>query len=273
MRKTLSIIGLGLVSVLSANQYYDSYRGQGPGPGYYQDQPGQGQVYYQDQPRQGQGYYQDQPRQDMYQGGYRDDSRYDNAPSQRYSDQKGDSRDSRNVPDQEISKNVQDLLEPGIFSRGYPNVKFNVNNGNVTLRGSANTQDDKMKIEDNVKKIKGVRQVNNQMTLMEKQMSYGDTSTTTSDMDAKVRDAEKNYPQDSASTEADKRINARIREKISDGWFTRSYEGIVLRTNNGVVTIVGVVDSRDDVQKINDKLKDVGGIRSVNNQLSTKKNK
>lgn len=267
MKKTLSIIGLGLVSVLSANQYYDpscpggncGYRGPGPGQGYYQDQP-----------RQDQGYYQDQPRQDMYQGGYRDNSRYRDTPSQRDSDQKSDSRDSRNVPDQEISKNVQDLLEPGVFSKGYPNVKFNVNNGNVTLRGTVDTQDDKTKIEDNVRKVKGVRQVNNQITFMGKQVSYNDTSTTTGDMDAKVRDAEKNYPQDSASTEADKRINARIREKISDGWFTRSYEAIILRTNNGVVTIVGIVDSKDDVQKINDKLKDVGGIRSVNNQLSTK---
>ncbi len=45
---------------------------------------------------------------------------------------------------------------------------------------------------------------------------------------------------------------------------------IALRINNGVVTVIGFVDSNEDIQKINDKLKDIEGIRSVNNQLNVK---
>lgn len=284
MKKACTIIGLGLVSFLSAD-YYSScpngncgYQGQGynQDQGHYYQGREQGQ-YYQDR---GQGYVQEQYRQDRYnqqpQGQYyqENDSRnqpntqYQRDQEQRHVDQGRDFRDNQNVSEQEIAKNVHDLLEAGVFSKGYPNVTFSIHRGDVTLSGSVDTQDDKNKIEDNVRKIKGVRQVNNQITLTGKQTSYNDS--TYKESDSKVRDAEKNYPQDTASSESDKMLNARIREKISDGWFTQSYKMITLRTNNGVVTIIGVVDSNEDVKKINDKLRDVEGIRSVNNQLSTK---
>lgn len=312
MKKAFSVIGLGLVSFLSADcpngncgqgyyqgqgQYYQGqgqyhqgqgqgqyYQGQGQPQGqYYQDR---GQGYGQEQYRQGQysqqpqGQYYQQPQGQYYQGG--NDSR--NQPNTQYQrdqyqrdqdqrnqyqrpDQERDSKDNQNVSDQDIAKSVHDLLEAGIFSKGYPNVTFSVNHGDVTLSGAVDSQDDKTKIEDNVRKIKGVRQINNQITFAGKPANRNDSNR---DSDTHVRDAQKNYPQDTASTEADRVLNARIRDRISDGWFSKSFEMITLKTNNGVVTIMGVVDSNDDVKKIQDKLKDVEGIRSVNNQLSTK---
>ncbi len=194
--------------------------------------------------------------------------------NRRNADQVGDLRVGA---DQDIIKKVQDTVAPGMFSRGYPNVSFDVSNAVVTLKGSVDSQDDKVKIEDSVKKIKGVRQVNNQLTVVGKQVAYNDgayskSETTYGNNDnPKMRDAQKNYPQDVGFTEADKLLNAKVREKISDGWFTNSFETITLKTNNGVVTIIGVVDSSDDIRKINDKLKDVDGVKAVNNQLSLKK--
>jgi osmotically-inducible protein OsmY len=370
MKKACTILGLGLVSILSTDLYSScpggncGYQGQG----YYQGQP-QGQYYqgqyYQGQPQgqyyqgheqsqgqyyqdKNQGYTQDQYRQSQYyhgndprnqrniqvqvdqyprdndlrnQGsrdqyqrdqyqrdndqrhqGSRDQFQRDNDlrnqgsrdQYQRPMDQDRDSRDSRNVSEREIAKEVHDLLESGVFSSGYPNVTFSVDNGNVTLKGTVDTLDDKNKIEDKVRKIKGVRQIKNQITLAGKQTSYNDSSTynessrtmhdsarttdtrlrdddsSLKDHETKIHEAAKHYPQDSATTPADKLLNARIRESVSDGWFSRSYETITFRTNNGVVTVIGAVDSNDDVKKIADKLRDIDGIKSVNNQLTIK---
>ncbi|MBA3815548.1 MAG: BON domain-containing protein [Parachlamydiaceae bacterium] len=310
MKKTFSILGFGLVSLISANGYsgcpngncgYPQGQGysQDQGQGYYQGSQGQsyqqgpqGQVYYQGQQGpQGQVYYQgqqgqqgqpryyqsqQQPQDGYYQNSYNqsnDQNQRSNAQYQRSNDQYQRSNDqnqrpaqgndsSQQVSDQDIDKKIHDLIDSGVFSKGYPNVTSRVNNGNVTLSGSVNSQDDKVKIEDGVRKIKGVRQLNNQITVVGKQTGYNDTESRTS--------SEKKYTQDSASTDTDRLLNSKIREKISDGWFSDSYDKITLKTNNGVVTITGVVDSSSDIQKINEKLKDVDGIRSVNNQLSLK---
>lgn len=98
---------------------------------------------------------------------------------------------------------------------------------------------------------------------MNERSSYGDK-------DSKMKSAK--YPQDYAATESDRALNAKIRDKLS-GWFTNDYEGLSIRTTNGVVTITGTVDKVDDIQKINDKLKDINGITSVNNQVTAKSNK
>ena len=294
--------------------YYNSqagYQGQG-----YREQPqyqGQGQDYrgyrQQSQPQgqgtyytQQDGYYQrsqdgtynrndEYNRNQTYAQYQRQDSQSNYDNTQKYNDDKGyynpnkdynqnnqynDNRDNLNVSDNELNKEIKDLLAPGMFTKGYPDVRVEVRNGTVMLTGTVENLDDRAKLEDNIRNVKGVKQVNNQVTTRDKQASYGNsasygTSTTRqSGNEGNINETSKNYSQDTASTEADRHLNARIREKISDGWFGRSYDVVTLRTNNGMVTLVGVVDSSDDVRKINDKLKEVDGIKSVNNQLSVK---
>ncbi len=70
-----------------------------------------------------------------------------------------------------------------------------------------------------------------------------------------------------ASNPQDRQLNARIRDKLSNGWFSKGYETLVIRTTNGVVIIGGTVDKPEDIQKIIDQIKDIEGVRSVNNNL------
>jgi len=77
------------------------------------------------------------------------------------------------------------------------------------------------------------------------------------------------YPQDRFQTGNDKEINKKIRDKIT-GWFTDSYKNIQLNTANGVVTIEGFVETFSDKNKLNDELKNVDGVRSVNNNVQVK---
>lgn len=78
------------------------------------------------------------------------------------------------------------------------------------------------------------------------------------------------FAQDNASSDNDRRINERIRDRLS-GWFGGNYETIILSTSNGFVTITGFVKDSDDLDKINKEAKNVEGVKSVNNNASTQK--
>lgn len=75
--------------------------------------------------------------------------------------------------------------------------------------------------------------------------------------------------EDSASTEQDRQINARIRDKLKN-MNIKGYETIILRTQNGIVMISGSIDKMEDLMRIRDQVKGVEGVKSVNNQLTSK---
>ena len=267
MRTLFTLVALGTVSLASAAQYSQATGSQTSGPNGYQAQQ---QYYqrsdqsyqrgdqggYQQQPYgQNQGYYQQQG-QPYYQGqqGYSQNGNYQGQEG--YSDQNANS-------DQEILRKIHDNLSSSWFSKGYHDVSYDVSNGIVTLRGSVDTIDNKSKAEDSVRRIPGVRQVNNQITVVDKK--------TNDYSESQLQSSEKKFPEDYAASSQDRQINAKIRDKLSGGWFSRGNETLMIRTTNGVVTIVGTVDKPEDAQKINDDLKNIDGIRSINNQLAVKR--
>lgn len=292
MKKLFTLIALGSVALVSADQYYQPY-GNGSsncpscnnGGGYYQDQPNNGNYYPQNQRQSPQGnyqrddrnyqrnnqydYQQQSPRNQSYdqnQQYYQQQGNqsYDRDQQRNYDNNYGSQKDGnqRTTSDQEINRRIQDTLSSGWFSKGFQNVSFDVNNGNVNLRGSVDTLENKNKVEDSVRKIDGVRQVNNQITIVKENP---DTYS-----DSQLQNSEKKYPQDFASNSQDRQLNAKIRDKLSNGWFSKGYETLVIRTTNGVVIISGTVDKSEDIQKISDQIKDIDGVRSVNNQLTVK---
>lgn len=233
----------------TSNQSYDQnqqYQQQGG----YQPYSSQGaQRYY---PQQGQQYYSQQENPSYRDQQANSDSNYG---SQRVDSQKA-------VSDQEINNRVKNALSSGWFSSGYQGVTVDVNNGKVTLRGAVDTLENKNKVEDAVRKIDGVRQVSNQITVAKAgAVGYSDLE---------LQNTQKKYPQDSAANAQDRQINAKIRDKLGNGYFTKGYEALIIRTNNGFVVISGTVDKVDDIQKINDQVKDVEGVRSVSNQVTAK---
>lgn len=202
MRKVFTLVALGSVALLSADQYSgnSNYQGQPTNSNYYPQNPRQGAQgyyqrdnvdanyqgqtandnYYQQNQRQGsQGYYQRNNVDGNYQGQVANDNSYQQnqrpgsqgyyqRDNQQCNPQQGNQRGNnpRNVSDQDLNKKIQDTLSSGWFSKGFKNVSFDVNNGTVNLRGTVDSQENKQKIEDNIRKIDGVRQVNNQITVV-----------------------------------------------------------------------------------------------------------
>ncbi len=68
--------------------------------------------------------------------------------------------------DEDINNDIKSTVGTGWFTKGYENVSFSVNNGVVTLTGSVNSQDDKDKLQDSLSKLKGVKQINNQILVV-----------------------------------------------------------------------------------------------------------
>lgn len=300
MKKTFVIFAFCSCSLLSANHYYGDYSGvscPGGNDQYNQNQPYQGrQPYYQNQsnqrnpnyqPNYGQSSYSSNPSynpsgQQYYENNpdNRNQQRNDRNPQddRNYANREYDQRTDRNdrnptnyntgyISDQDISKKIHDAIGSGWFSSGYENVTFELYNGNVTLKGFVDTLDGKKQVEDEVRKIDGVKQINNQINVNSQKMPYDQRANHASD----IEEYKTKFPNDKAMSDSDRVLNAQIRDKL-DGWFTREYLMIVLNTSNGVVTVSGTVDNYDDIQKITKAIQETNGVKNVTNRL-TEKNK
>jgi osmotically-inducible protein OsmY len=290
MKKTFVLLAIGSVAFVTAEQNYPSYgnTGYNTDNGYYNDSDSRGYVD-QGRPYQGQGSgpsyqvevrrYDSQPQQEQgynqqgsqNQGYYRQDRQTANR----------DSNSQRPLSDQELVKKIHDKLSSGWFSKGYQNVSYDVSNGNVALRGTVETINDKSKVEETVRGIEGVRQISNQITISAPASSRMDNAAYRNQADSSrdssyyaegdVNAPKKGTAQDYAATESDRQINAKIRDKLNGGWFSRGYDTVIIRTTNGVVVISGIVDEASEAQKISDNVKNVEGVKAVNNQLQVKK--
>ncbi len=158
--------------------------------------------------------------------------------------------------DRQIGRDIRDAFN----TRDFKGINFEVKDGVVTLKGSVDTSSNKGRAEDAVKRIEGVKKVINQITVGKESFSGNDIS------DSKLQASEKKYPQDKAATNQDRQLNAKIRDKLSGGFLSKDYELLVIKTANGVVVITGTVDKEDDLQKINDKLSTIDGIKRIDNQ-------
>ena len=224
--------------------------------------------------------------------GYSDSSNQDNFRNRTTSTNLANPNTQNNstklVDDGTLQKNIKDALSSGWFSKGYEQVRVNVNNGTVTLEGFVNTPDDKMAVEKKVGTIDGVRQLYSLLVIQDRSQatsansngsynsnsSYNNNNSYSNNDSKAAKNLESNqqtYPQDKAATQADQLLNSKIRDKVSNGWFWDSYKDVSLDTNNGVVTLNGTVDSQSDQQKIADKISKIDGVRSVKSNLQYKK--
>ena len=156
------------------------------------------------------------------------------------------------ITDQELLPKVQDKIGSGIFTRGYENVKVQVMSGVVTLTGFVKSQDEKDKLEKEVRDMDGVKSLNSQVTIQNNNVS--DKS-------------DDKFAKDLFATPADEQLNKKIRDNVSRGWLWDSYQDVRLNTTNGAVSIEGTVDSLNDQQKLIDEIQKVEGVKSVKSNL------
>lgn len=217
---------------------------------------------------QSNGYQQPSYNQGSYQGSY-------DANSQPYSQ---GSYSSSNQPGYQESS-------------GYPQGNYNSNNQPAGYQGSYNSgysqqypQQQTSSHDSNRGYVVSVRQVESQPSAnqmqqgIQVQTSESPRNGTSAEpaityeknwTEKDLKDSEEKYPQDAAANDADRQLNAKIRQKLK-GWFTNSFDAVVIRTSNGVVVLSGLVKDTDDSKKVEEKVKSIEGVRAVNNQTSVK---
>lgn len=264
MRNLIMLIAVGSVSLLSADQYSSCSSGQ-CGGGNYGQQP-----YYRqgssDNYQQRSGYNQQRDR-------YRQDSRQDSRQDQYRQDQYGQDQYRQDRQDQYSSNDDYDhdnddnddndggdiaaQNDLALFKRikqalsSYDDVFFVVNNGSVTLRGFVEKVDHKNQVEKNVRDIQGVKNVIDKIKSRDAAKS------------ANASSQENAMGQDQAATPQDRQLNARIRERLSQWMSKKNIDSLVIRTNNGMVVLVGTVDKPEDAQKATEHVKAIEGVKRV----------
>lgn len=281
MKHLFILLALGSAAYVSADHYNQPACKSGNCPYQQQGRPayqGNQQVRPANYQQQGQGrfgYNQQQGRPGYYQQDQRSKQGYsqsrDDSDDQDYDDDDDNTSDDSAKSDLVIYKKAQNALSSGLFSSGYDNIFFDVDEGYITLRGNVDSVENKNKIEKTVKDIDGVKGVTNKITVTEKNSGRSNLEIKNTNGKAAADKAAKEYPQDSAATEKDKILNAKIREKLASWISSKNVDAMMIRTNNGTVLIIGTVDKPEDVEKANYQLKDIEGIKSVDNQLKVKK--
>lgn len=77
-----------------------------------------------------------------------------------------------------------------------------------------------------------------------------------------------NFPKDSFTTDGDRKIGEKIREDLD-----KDFQHISIKVDNGSVTIRGTIADFDTKKDIEDNIRDIQGVRNVDNQLTViKKN-
>lgn len=96
----------------------------------------------------------------------------------------------------------------------------------------------------------------------------------TAEIDTQMEAAKANtkYPLDTAATFKDKEINDKIRSKI-EGWFADDYKGVILKTDNGIVILSGVVEKEDLKNDLGDQVRKIDGVREVRNNVKANNTK
>jgi len=160
------------------------------------------------------------------------------------------------ISDQELAKAIKDKIGTGWFSKGYEQVQVKVNNGAVILTGSVKTFDEKNKVEKEIRNIEGVASLDSQLNVQES---------------ISKENQQRQFSQDTYGSNADDQLNKKIRDLTSRGWLWNSYKDVSLNTNNGVVTLEGVVSSISDQQKLMNEIQKVDGVKSVSSNLKISK--
>ena len=198
-----------------------------------------------------------------------------NSPNGRSNNQRFMSKNN-NMPasDAELAKQIQEKLDSGWFSKSFAGVTARVSNRNVVLQGQVATWEDKSKLENEVRNMKGVVSLSSQITVRDQntmeQPNQNKMDRSNPNMNEQPRSE---FPQDKAMTPADRQLNQKIRDSISQNWRGKNYNDIALNTKNGIVTLEGSIRNPGDQQKLVSEIEHIEGVKSVRNDLRVMNNK
>lgn len=178
--------------------------------------------------------------------------------------------------DESIAKDIRVAIGAGYFTKGYEKVSGSVRNGNVVLVGSVDTLKDKEAVENAVRKVNGVHNVENNIKVVEIRKvqpsskisesvdQANDEHTVLTPQETNVKTIEKEGTQ---ATSADDQLSKNVRDALSPGMFTKGYEQVISSVKGGSVTLSGFVPTQKDKDAAEKAVRNVRGVRDVTNNI------
>lgn len=158
--------------------------------------------------------------------------------------------------DHVLLERIQEVVEGDRDANNFQAVEINVDKNIVILRGSVDNEQIRKNLRNKIQQVKGVNQVNDQMTVNSNRGNELAFGNTTSHSTANVSDGT---------------IKSNIENKLRPGFFSKGFEQVEVIVNNGEVIVKGVVDSQDDIKTLTDRIQAVDGVQSVDNQAIVRK--
>ena len=170
--------------------------------------------------------------------------------------------------DEQITRQINDLLRSEAFSKGYDLVTFSVSNGDVTLKGSVATSSAKEMLEKRVRLIRGVRSLESNLSVRN-HTAYIPTGSLYAHKGHNHGPVNVSPPpRDISTSNADKELNSKIREAGKKEGLWEKYPDVRLETSDGIVTLKGKTTA--DSQKLINSIQGMKGVKSVQSHLKTK---
>lgn len=166
---------------------------------------------------------------------------------------------NQETQDAQLTKKIYNRIAQGWTSNQYEYVRAEVKNGIVKLTGSAKTESEKETLENFVRNMEGVKQLDSRLQVFDLRADRSD------------RERAENFATDTFLSPADEQLNKKIRDQISKGWIWDKYKNVILKTSNGIVTLAGRVSTLDDEKKLVNEIQNIEGVKVVTNNLVVEK--
>lgn len=75
---------------------------------------------------------------------------------------------------------------------------------------------------------------------------------------------------DVSRVSSDQKVEQAVKDSISSGLFSKGYDRVTVRVNNGHVILGGFVSTMDDKNKVEKEVQKVEGVRSLSNNIQVK---
>src|SRR5690606_11924493 len=80
------------------------------------------------------------------------------------------------------------------------------------------------------------------------------------------------YQSDANRDNKDQVIQKKVRDLLAPGFFSKGYPSVSFEVLDGVVTLNGTIDTQSNKRHLEESVRDIEGVKRVNNQLVVGKN-
>jgi osmotically-inducible protein OsmY len=194
----------------------------------------------------------------------------DNQYDQNKNNNQGNENQEAFQSDLELLNKLLNALENNPWHKSYKNINIRVSNGNITITGTVGSEQDRKDVRSIIQKIRGVRNIDNQLEIKEDENNENKLSDNYDNMQYQAQNSQ-TYNQHPSSqpqtTASDRQLSQRIREALKGGFLSKGFENVSFEVHDGSVTLRGSVNSDIDRRKIMERIQKIQGIKNINGRI------